>query len=253
MLTVSTDREEFIDSNGVRIWTCARGQGVPFILCAGGAGCCDYLEPVAEMIDEYATVIRWEDRGCGRSECPPPYSVAASVAAMEDIRRHYGFERWVVGGHSWGSDLALAYALAYPQRTIALTGIAGGVVHRDQSWSEQYHRLKAATPEYLPTFKYPPNLTVNEQMSASWREYVREPHILRAIAELIIPSLYIWGEKDIRPHWPVEQLASLLPRGRFVVIKDAPHLIWHTHSDELKRELREFLQTISEVIAISRP
>ena len=90
-------------------------------------------------------------------------------------------------------------------------------------------------------------------MSASWRAYVREPHILRAIAELIIPSLYVWGEKDIRPHWPVEQLASLLPRGRFVVIRDAPHVIWHTHSDELKRELRKFLQTISEAIAVSRP
>ena len=51
----------------------------------------------------------------------------------------------------------------------------------------------------------------------------------------------------------MKQLASHLPGGRFVVIKDAPHVIWHTHSDELKRELREFLQTISEVIAISRP
>jgi proline iminopeptidase len=167
-LTMTTDREQFIESNGVRIWSCVRGEGVPVILCAGGAGCCDYLEPVAEMIDDLATVVRWEDRGCGRSECPPPYGVAASVAAMEDIRRHYGFERWIVGGHSWGPDLALAYALEFPQRTIALIGIAGGVVHRDPAWSEQYQRLSKSTPEYLPPFKYPSNMVVNKEMSGSW-------------------------------------------------------------------------------------
>ena len=240
------DREQFINSGGVRIWTCARGKGVPIILCAGGAGCCDYLEPVAEMIDDLATVVRWEDRGCGRSECPPPYDVRTSIAAMEDIRAHYGFECWIVGGHSWGPDLALAYALTHPQRVIALIGIAGGVVHKDKAWSEQYHRLREATPEYLPPFKYPSNMTVNHEMNVSFREYVRQPHILRALADLDIPALYVWGERDIRPHWPVEQLANLLPRGRFVMVKDAPHVIWHTHGAELRQELRAFLQEIPD-------
>ncbi len=30
------------------------------MLCNGGAGCCYYLEPVAEMLDEMAQVSRFE-------------------------------------------------------------------------------------------------------------------------------------------------------------------------------------------------
>lgn len=242
---MSSDHEQYVENAGIRLWTCVRGRGVPLILCAGGPGCCDYLEPVAEMVDDLATVIRWEDRGCGRSECPPPYNIAASVAALEAIRTHYRVERWIVGGHSWGPDLALAYALTHPERVIALLGIAGGVVHKDKAWSEQYHRLKETTPEYLPLFKYPSNMTVNSELNASFREYVRQPHILRAISALQIPALFVWGEADIRPQWPVEQLAHLLPRARFVLIKNAPHVIWHTHAQELRRELRSFLATFS--------
>ena len=33
--------ENYINSNGVRIWTVVQGSGVPFLLCNGGPGCCD--------------------------------------------------------------------------------------------------------------------------------------------------------------------------------------------------------------------
>ena len=52
--------ETFVDSNGVKIWTTVQGQGDPILLCNGGPGCCDYLNPVAEMIDDLGQVIRFE-------------------------------------------------------------------------------------------------------------------------------------------------------------------------------------------------
>jgi proline iminopeptidase len=60
------DSEKFVVSNGVRLWTVQTGHGFPVMLCNGGAGCCDYLEPVAQMLEDVGSVIRFEQRGCGR-------------------------------------------------------------------------------------------------------------------------------------------------------------------------------------------
>jgi proline iminopeptidase len=72
MRDVSGVTEAFVDSHGVRLWTISQGVGHPVMLCNGGAGCCDYLGPVAGMIDDVCRVIRSEQRGCGRSQPIPP-------------------------------------------------------------------------------------------------------------------------------------------------------------------------------------
>ena len=99
--------------DGVRVWTATGGSGaVPVVLCHGGAGLWDYLEPVAAHLMPIARVHRWEQRGCGRSDRVGPYSIARCIADLEALRRHFGHERWLVVGHSWGAGLALRYALA---------------------------------------------------------------------------------------------------------------------------------------------
>ena len=75
------------------------------MLCSGGPGCCDYLAPVAAMLEGLATVIRFEPRGCGRSEKVDTYSVATSPADLEAVRQHFNLDKWLVVGHSWGADL----------------------------------------------------------------------------------------------------------------------------------------------------
>ena len=67
--------ESFVVSDGASIWTIRSGEGPPVMLCNGGAGCCDYLAPVAGMLDDMAQVIRFEQRGCGRSQHAPPYTI----------------------------------------------------------------------------------------------------------------------------------------------------------------------------------
>ena len=109
--------EEKVLLNGVQLWTIRQGEGVPVMLGSGGPGCCDYLSPVAEMIDDLVHVYRWEQRGCGRSEAKPPYDLATCIADLEGLRNHFGFERWIIGGHSWGADLSLAYAIEHPERS----------------------------------------------------------------------------------------------------------------------------------------
>jgi proline iminopeptidase len=63
--------------------------------------------------------------------------VEAAVADLEALRVHWGLERWVVLGHSWGATLALAYCLAHPERVQALVYVSG--VGIDTGWREEFH------------------------------------------------------------------------------------------------------------------
>ncbi len=98
----------------------------------------------------------------------------------------------------------------------------------------------------MPAFDYAPNDKVNEQVGRSWKRYIQQPTLLKSIAQLNVPALFIYGSRDIRPHWPAEQVAHLMPHARFKCIEGAAHCIWFTHADELKSLLREFVSAIAQ-------
>lgn len=232
--------ELFVVSDGASIWTTREGEGDPVMLCNGGPGCCDYLEPVAGMLDDMAQVIRFEQRGCGRSQPVPPYDIETCLTDLENIRNHYRIDRWVIGGHSWGADLALFYALEYAPRVAGLICLAGGRIHNDREWHSEYERRKSREGEPALRFDYPPNMEVNKQVNRSWKRYIQNPTLLRRISELEVPALFVCGERDIRPSWPVEQVAHLMPHAHFELIEGAEHVIWLSHPNELKSLLRDF-------------
>lgn len=214
------------------------------MLCNGGAGCCDYLEPVAQMLDDITKVIRFEQRGCGRSDPTPPYDIETCLADLENIRNYYDVERWIIGGHSWGADLALLYALEHTSRVAGLICISGGRIHNDREWHKEYERRKEREGEHVPQFLYPPNMEVNKQLNRSWKGYIQNPNLLLDISRLRVPALFVYGERDIRPSWPIKQVAQLLPDAHFQQIQGAEHVIWFSHQNELRRTLREFVDEV---------
>ena len=100
---------EVVTDDGVRLWTVEDGTGPTLVLCHGGPGQWDYLGPVSSMLRDIARVVRWDQRGCGRSSPAPVQSVMRAVEDLETIRDAFGVEDWIVGGHSWGASLALQY------------------------------------------------------------------------------------------------------------------------------------------------
>ena len=238
--------EQYVSSDGARLWTVAHGDGLPVVLCNGGPGCCDYLAPVGAMLDDIAQVIRFEGRGCGRSDPQPHCTIETCLADLEAVRQHYGVERWIVGGHSAGADLALAYTLAHPDRVLGFVCISGGRIHNDREWHRIYSERRDQGLETLPPFDYPPNLEVNAQVNRSWKEYIQRPSLLKELALLDRPALFVYGDQDIRPSWPVEQVAELLPNASFQMIMGADHHIWVHHAEELREALRAFAKQIAE-------
>ncbi|MYA18370.1 MAG: alpha/beta hydrolase [Gammaproteobacteria bacterium] len=238
--------EHYVTSNGARLWTCSSGHGTPFLMFNGGPGCDDYLGPVAGMIEDICQVIRFEPRGCGRSDWDGNYAVETMIEDAESVRRAYGVERCIVGGHSFGPDLALAYTLRFPDHVIGLIGIAGGRVVNDRTWSEAYHRNLDTVGEDLGGVVFAADENVNPQGNRSWREYIKRPTLFREIGDLRIPATFINGSKDIRPSWPTRQLAALMPNGRYIEIAGAAHTVWLTHAVELRAAVREAVARIRQ-------
>lgn len=118
-------RIERVELGDVSLWTVSEGAGRPLVLCHGGPGLWDDLEPVAAALGDLARVHRYDQRGGGRSSDAPPHTVSRFAEDLEGLRQHWGYERWMVGGHSWGANLALAYSARYPDRVDRVLYISG--------------------------------------------------------------------------------------------------------------------------------
>jgi len=98
-------------------------QGVPVIFLHGGPGA--GATPTHRRFFDPASyrIIIFDQRGAGRS-LPlgeiVDNTTAHLVRDIEALRLYFGVERWVVFGGSWGSTLALSYAIAHPGRCRAL-------------------------------------------------------------------------------------------------------------------------------------
>ncbi|RLQ96262.1 alpha/beta fold hydrolase [Falsibacillus albus] len=234
--------EEYIHIDGAELWTIKQGKGVPVILISGGPGCCDYLEPISRLIDESCEVIRFDPRGVGRSsKVDKGYELHRCLWDMEAIRKTYKIDKWIVIGHSWGADLALAYALLYPESLSGMVSIAGTGIQNDRDWKETYVKNKQILGESSPELNFPHNPIVHRSLIDSWRRFIKYSKLLHEISNIQIPSMFVMGEKDIRPSWPIEQIAHLIPYSTYHVIEGAGHYIWQNEEDSLRTCLLTFI------------
>ncbi|WP_327697884.1 alpha/beta fold hydrolase [Streptomyces sp. NBC_00459] len=138
--------------DGTGLWARRSGRGEPLVLCHGGPGLWDMFEEVAALLGDLASVVRWDQRGCGRSDpSDGPWTSERAVADLDAVRGHFGLERMVLLGHSWGAQLALSYALAHPERVRALVYVSGTGIGPDADWHDAYrdnlHARLAESPE----------------------------------------------------------------------------------------------------------
>ena len=107
---------------------CGTPNGKPVVFLHGGPGA-GLIPDYRRFFDPAAyRVILFEQRGSGRSR--PHASLDDNttwhlVADIEKIREEFGIDQWLVFGGSWGSTLALAYAVTHPERVrgLVLRGI----------------------------------------------------------------------------------------------------------------------------------
>ena len=231
---------------------------------------------LADALSQHLHVIRWDQRGSGRSDRRGPYSVARSADDLDAVRGHFGLAKTVLLGHSWGATLALRYALDHPDRVSALVYACGTGL--GWAWREPFSRASSArlaplrarieelqaqgeeraatvlqwSAEFCDGREHEhaeematPWFGINHDCYREiWSELQRtwsEDELIEPCRGLEVPVLIIDGQRDLRPRWAVDSLARALPRVTRVTIPEAGHIPWLEAPAEFVRSVAEFL------------
>ena len=118
---------------GISLYVKVIGNGYPLVLMHGGPGL-DHtsLLPLKPLANQF-TLIFYDHRCNGRSVGPDVSSMTLEnlTADADALRQALGFEQWAVLGQSFGGNVALEYALRYPQSLTRLILMDTG---GDQWW-----------------------------------------------------------------------------------------------------------------------
>lgn len=252
------------------------GSGAPVLAIHGGLGLDHtYLRTLDALP---ARVIYPDLRGNGRSPRPVSFDGidhTSWAADLDQVRADRGLERWTVLGHSYGSFIALAYALAFPERVERLILLGAGATfqhgdavaanvarkmpdrvaeimqvlsiqaeddaHFARVWADilplYYHRY---TPAYLERFAETRYSAAAYNHGATFlATYDRRPQL----AQITAPALVISADDDwiMPPDRAGAPLAAGLPRAEHVVIPNAGHFMFHEAPDLALGAIARFL------------
>jgi proline-specific peptidase len=124
------------------------GDAAPLILIHGGPGANHhYFEPLESIADERPVIV-YDQRGCGNSdplEDPNLWTLEFYVEELRQVIAQLGLERVHVLGHSWGSAVAVEYALTQPEELVSL--LPAGPFMSTAIWIEDQREYIKTLPE----------------------------------------------------------------------------------------------------------
>lgn len=166
---------------------CGAPGGKPMLVLHGGPG--GATNPAMRRFFDPARwrVILFDQRGCGQSR---PNAVLEDndtwklIEDIERLRERCGVDKWAVFGGSWGSTLALAYAITHPGRVESL--ILRGIFLLTQNELSWFYQDGASMifPDAWESFLAPiPEAERGDLMGAYYRRLTSDdPEVRREAA-----------------------------------------------------------------------
>ena len=261
------------------------GQGHPLVLMHGGPSL-DHttLLPLQPLADQF-TLIFYDHRCNGRSDGAEVSSMTFEnlTADADALRQKLGFDHWAVLGQSFGGNVALEYALRYPQRLSHLVLINTG---GDQWWvnhnapeilakrgysasavaaARRFYNGQLEPDEVFPTvqkflkaYNYKNSLSRvakdivlghmpkmrPEALIFGYSQLLNGWSVMDRLGEIQVPTLVMAGRHDFL--FPPEHQAILtdrLPNARLEIIESAGHNPQSERPAEVIEHIKRFLLT----------
>ena len=211
------------------------------------------------------TLIRYDKRGHGLSDCPPgPYTIRQHANDLAGLLEQVQVELVFLIGVSVGGMIALDYAVSHPQqvKALVLSDTAAKIGTADM-WNERINLLRENGMAHLagailqrwfsPTF--------SEQHPAAYRGYfnmltrtplegyiatceaIRDADLSETVPSIRHPALVLCGAEDgATPPDLVRELAETLPNSHFELIEQAGHIPSIEQTDVLTVKIDQFLK-----------
>jgi pimeloyl-ACP methyl ester carboxylesterase len=145
--------------NGRRLYYEVGGEGETVVLLHGSFANADLLEAPATAISSGFRAIRYDRRGHGRSgEAPDPLPLADEAAELAAFLDWLSTEKTHVLAHDDGAEIAIQFALDFPERTLSLALLAPtleGFPWRDET--------RAARRDLLAAYSRNPKQAIAEK------------------------------------------------------------------------------------------
>jgi proline iminopeptidase len=143
---------QFITIDGYQINVEIKGTGAPIFFLPGGPGNShDYMQGAFGQYYKTNTVVFFDFLGRGKSDDAKniqEYSVENDTDLIEKIRKHFGFEKISIVGHSYGTVPAQNYAIKYPENTDKLVLISG--FHSGIMWQANCDSYNEYAKKHFP-------------------------------------------------------------------------------------------------------
>jgi 3-oxoadipate enol-lactonase len=225
-------------------------------------------DPLVPYLAKDFTLIRYDTRGHGLSEAPPPPYTAGDLARdAVGLLDALQINEAVLCGLSVGGMIAQQLAIEYPDRARALilcdTGARIGTV---TSWEERIATVKAngltvvATPSMERWFSE----EFRRRNSAAVRGYgnmvtrtpldgyvgtccvLRDTDLTKPAANIAKPTLILCGDQDIAtPPDMARELAGIIPDARLFLIPGAAHISCVEQPSIMAAQIMQFLREVT--------
>lgn len=220
-----------------------QGKGEPiFLLHGNGEDGTYFVNQLSFFSDKYR-MIAVDTRGHGKSpRGTAPFTMEQFAADLRELMEKLQISRAIILGFSDGANIAMKFALKYPDRVKALILNGGnldtkGVKRNIQIPIEigyRFAKLFAGKSKEAKIHMEILGLMVNEPNI--------RPEELRAIQA---PTLVIAGTKDMIKQSHTEMIAENIPNAKLSVIP-GDHFIANKNAEAFNKEVGAFLRSVIE-------
>jgi len=259
----------FAEINGTSLYYEVNGSGRPLVFIHGATGDVRHWDDQFEIFAQHYQVIRYDQRGFGKSAVP----TAESYAHTDDLKallEHLGIEHARILGLSGGGGVAINFALSYPEATDALIpvdSVLGGYQWQEFGASmvsvvsaARGSGIDAARELWLGLSLFAPAMEKPEVAShftqivsdySGWHwvnqnpARTLDPAAIQRLDEISAPTLVIIGERDLSDfHAIADTLQQQIPGAKKVILTGVGHLSNMEDPKKFNEVVLDFLASI---------
>ena len=236
----------FVNTDNAKIYYETHGEGSPIVLAHGAGGnTLVWWQQIAHFARRH-TVLAFDHRGWGRSQCAPEHKHARYFADdMRAVMDDAGVERAAIVCQSMGGWTGMQFTLAHPDRVscLVLSGTPGGVqtpavmkarearaqsrtnaLDRPIPWNESHLALAsdAFDKDAAMAFLYRQMSGLNPPIGDTGTgEIGVAPD---ALGDYAIPTLMVAGAQDrIFPLAVLKEVSQVIPGAQLHIVESAGH------------------------------
>jgi pimeloyl-ACP methyl ester carboxylesterase len=242
----------FADIEGVRVRYVDQGEGPPVVLIHGFASSLDVWDGVIHEVAKTHHVLALDLKGFGWTDRPEgDYSPASQARLVMGLMTARGIDQAAIVAHSWGASVALAVALAAPQRVTRLALYDAWVYEEQLPPTFYWARADGVGEAIFGVFYnqriedkialgfYDKKFVTQKLVDATERALERPGATAAALAavrgqrfsdmqehykDIQKPTLLLWGRDDLVTTLPYgERLGNELAHARLVVYPRCGH------------------------------